>query len=251
MANEKNEILLKYEEEARSLDNQDWLQRGNEIRVPEGEAAHYFVARKVSMALKMRPHQRDWDAHEIGCSFGQMTALLCREYDAITASDLSPSSVGLARKRFDYYNLNNVDFMVADVENMTNIANCQFDIIYTFSTVRFCNNRDVAMKEIYRTLRPGGWVVIDFPNRWSPWHFAIKPLLGIRKHVHDHLFSRNEAMELVKNAGFIIDGIEQFLFTSRRTPGYLLPFFKVFDRIFEGTFLRRFAGIIMISARRP
>lgn len=248
---EKNEILLKYDTEARALDHQDWIEKGSDIRVPEGDAALYFVARKVRMALKMCPSRRDWDAHEIGCSFGQMTSLLCKEYDAMTASDLSPASVDLARKRFAYYKLNNVSFMVADVENMDNIADSQYDIIYSFSTIRFCKHRDIALREIYRTLRPGGCVVLDFPNKWSPWHVAIKPLLGIRKHVHDHLFSRDEAMLLVESAGFVIDEVQEFLFTSRRTPGYLLPLFKGIDRIFERTFLRRFAGIIMISARRP
>ena len=134
---------------------------------------------------------------------------------------------------------------------MSDIPDGAYDIIYSFSTIRFSRRPDVAMKEIHRTLKPGGYAVIDFPNRRSPWHLLLKPLLGIRKHMHDHLYTKDEAVRLVRDAGFIVEGVEEFLFTSRRLPRYLLPAFRMFDRLLEPTFLRRFAGIIMIAARRP
>lgn len=104
------------------------------------------------------------------------------------------------------------------------------------------------MSAIKSKLRPGGIAIIDFPNRKSPWHSWLKPLMGIAPHIHDRLYMINEAADLFEKAGFTIEHTVCFLFTSRRLPSPLLPVFIIADFVLERLpLINRFAGIIMIK----
>ncbi len=247
----KDDIIKLYDDEAASYDNAEWMARGDSARVPESAASLYFIGRKVEKALELSPKNRAARAHEIGCSFGHMTSLLAKEYDRLTASDISPKSIEIARKRLAHYGVSNVTFEVADAEALTPFPDSSFDITYSFSTIRFCPNPEKALTEIHRTLAPGGTLVVDFPNRYSPWHFLLKPLSGIRPHMHDTLYSKRTAADLLASAGFVDIAVVPFLFTTKRLPNALLPLFRLIDRVFERTPLRNFAGIIMVRAKKP
>ncbi len=246
----KDDIITLYDDEAASFNNTEWLSRGNSARVPESPASLYFIGRKVEKALELSPRNRESRVHEIGCSFGHMTSLLAKEYDRLTASDISPKSVEIARKRLEKYGVTNVTFEVADAEELVQFQDGSFDITYSFSTIRFCPDPKKALREIHRTLAPGGTLVVDFPNKYSPWHFILKPLTGIRPHVHDTLYSRKTAVDLLESAGFVDIEAVTFLFTTKRLPSPLLPLFRLIDRIFERTALRNLAGIIMVKAKK-
>jgi SAM-dependent methyltransferase len=247
----KRAMIARYDAEAEGHDTEDWMESGGSARVPESRAAHYFIDRKVRMALALSTPQRHWRAHEIGCSFGHMTSLLAHAFDHLTASDLSPRSVDIARRRLIRHGIGNVDVVTADAELLDGFADASFDVTYSFSTIRFCPHPDRALAAIRRTLAPGGRLVVDFPNRHSPWHLLIKSVAGIRRHDHDHLYTKREAIRLVQEAGFVDVRAVEFLFTTKRLPNAVLPLFRFADRILESTPLRCLAGIVMVSARRP
>ena len=248
----KKELVSKYDAEAEDFDTEAWLQEGDSVRVPESRSAWYFVERKVRRALELVPPARTWRAHEIGCSFGQMTSLLSREFDTLLASDISPRSVAIARKRLQRYGIHNVSLLQADAERLEMIRDASFEVVYSFSTIRFCPRPEQALREIRRTLVRGGAVVVDFPNARSPWHSLLKPILGIRPHAHDRLYTAAEAAALLREAGFTEVRAITFLFTSRRLPALFLPLFKAIDAIGERIpLLRSFAGIIMVCGRNP
>ena len=58
-------------------------------------------------------------------------------------------------------------------------------------------------------------------------------------------------MQLFTNAGFRVEDVKQFLFTTKRLPAALLPLSKAVDVTFERLGpLRRLAGIIMVKGVR-
>jgi len=245
----KADILAKYNGEASELDNAEWLRAGDSARVPESRASHYFIDRKVTEALKLAgtSASQESKALEIGCSFGHMTSLLATRFKDLTAVDLSPDSVAVARERLTHYGITNVSFVVDDAESLAKLPDEAFDVVFSFSTIRFCPNPQAALNSIHRKLRRGGVAIIDFPNKYSPWHGAIKSLLGIAPHVHDTLYTRPQAVQLFENAGFKVEGVKQFLFTTKRLPAVLLPLSKAADALLERVGpLCRLAGIIMV-----
>jgi ubiquinone/menaquinone biosynthesis C-methylase UbiE len=250
----KADMLAKYNGEANELNNAEWLAAGNSVRVPESKASFYFIERKVTEALKLAGASASQESKvlEIGCSFGHMTSLLAARFKDLTAVDLSPDSVEVARKRLTHYGITHVSFIVDDAESLAKLPDGAFDLVFSFSTIRFCPNPQAAMNSICKKLRRGGVAIIDFPNKYSPWHGAIKGLLGIAPHPHDHLYTRPQAVKLFESAGFKVEGIKQFLFTTKRLPTVLLPFSKAVDMVFERVGpLCRLAGIIMVKGVKP
>ncbi len=249
----KKAIIEKYNREAREKDTEQWLEQGRDPRVPEGKAAHYFIDRKVREALNLctadLPSCRE--ALEIGCSFGHMTSLLAEHFERLTAVDISPESVAIAEKRMRRYGIANVRFVADDAEVLSSIPDEAFDAVFSFSTVRFCPDPAAALASMRAKLRPGGVAIVDFPNRHSPWHLFVKSILGIRKHINDRLYTAREAEQLFRDAGFEVERVKLFLFTTRRLPASLLPFFKVADFILERVPpFPRLAGIIMVKGRK-
>jgi ubiquinone/menaquinone biosynthesis C-methylase UbiE len=246
----KQKIISQYDQEALEKNNNDWLLKGGTERVPESPASHYFIDRKVSTALTMCANDLSVESNvlEVGCSFGHMTALLSRRFTSLTAVDISPESVKIAEKRLRHYGIRNVQFVVDDAETLSHLPDNTFDAVFSFSTVRFCPQPHEALKSIYKKLRPGGIAIIDFPNRFSPWHIIVKKAAGINKHLFDHLFSTADAQALFRDAGFVIRSTRRFLFTSKRLPSELLFLSKIIEAILErAPFLSHFAGIIMIK----
>ncbi len=249
----KQKIILKYDQEAKEKSNSDWLQKGGTERVPESQASHYFIDRKVNEALSMCKKDAFYEskALEIGCSFGHMTALLSKKFKSLTAVDISPESIKIAEKRLTHYGIQNVTFITDDAENLSNLPDNTFDIVFSFSTIRFCPSPKEALKAIYNKLKPGGIAIIDFPNRYSPWHLFVKKAVGVNRHIFDHLFSVSEVKALFRDAGFAVRQSKSFLFTSKRLPSALLTFFKIAEYILERIpFISHFAGIIMVKGRK-
>ena len=249
----KQEIINKYEKEAKEKNCEEWFALGNTVRVPENKASHYFVERKVSEALSLldKNTTRSSSVLEIGCSVGHMTPLLARNFDTLTALDISRTSVEIASKRLARYGFTNVNFLVDDAEELKNVPDSSFDIIFSFSTIRFCPNQEKALRAIHLKLRSNGIAVIDFPNRFSPWHLFIKAISGIRKHKHDNLYSEKQLAEIFSKCGFKVEKMKTFLFTTKRLPSIFLPLFKFIDFTFERIpLICKLGGIIIIKARK-
>ena len=252
-SDKKQKIIEKYEREAKEKISEEWLSLGGSARVPESKASHYFIDRKVEEALKLLDKNMSNSATilEIGCSFGHMTSLLASKFDSITALDISPTSVEIASKRLAKYGVNNARFIVDDVEKLENVADDSYDVIFSFSTIRFCPNQEKALRSIYSKLHAGGVAIIDFPNHYSPWHLFFKKIFRIEKHVHDNLYSEKQLVEIFTKCHFRIEKMKTFLFTTKRLPALILPLFKAIDFTFERIpVLCKFGGIIIVKARK-
>ncbi|MBN1578271.1 MAG: class I SAM-dependent methyltransferase [Chitinispirillaceae bacterium] len=242
----KRDIIAKYEEEAAQRDQDRWYAEGSSPRVPESKASHYFIDRKVNEALSYCSSCRpDLRVLEIGCSFGHMTFPLSRKFSFLTAMDLSPRSVEIAKRRLNRYGITNVAFVSDDAETMRSFPDNSFDVVFSFSTIRFCPNPENALASIYAKLDANGIVIVDFPNNFSPWHLLIKPLI-VKRHIHDHLYTELTVKKMIENAGFKNVETKVFLFTTKRLPDALLPLGRLLDAVFERLpMVKRLGGIIM------
>jgi len=216
----------------------------------QSPAGYYFMWRKIKTVLYLGGFSEGDELLEVGCANGPYTFELARFGFKMTGLDLSVKNIEEANKRAKVNDISNVKFIVGDAENLLFQDNT-FEGIISLSTLRYVPNPQKAIKEIYRVVQKGKNIVIDFPNKRSPWFNYLKPWLMGKKHIHDHQYTANEIKQMLQNAGFREIEAKRILYTPKATPSAMLGFMKGVDFIGERLpFINEFAAIIVCKGRK-
>ncbi len=218
----------------------------------ETQAGKYFMWRKINKALELGSFKCGSHLLEIGCANGHYTIEFAKMGFSITGVDLSGKCILEAEKRATKLKLHNIKYITGDAEKLSNISDNSFDGVISFSSFRYFPNPQDAVNELFRVVKKGSNIVIDFPNIMSPWFNYLKPWLCGSKHVHihDHHYSTKTVNLFLKNAGFKNICIKRILFTPNLIGPNLLKIMKIVDVVCEATPINRFAGILMCKATK-
>lgn len=104
---------------------------------------------------------------ELGSGAGEMTTLLARSGAHVTAVDLSPASVALARRRARLHGVDGaIDFVVAAGESLPLVSE-RFDVVVGKAVLHHLDASRAA-PELHRVLRPGGRAAFAEPLGTNP-----------------------------------------------------------------------------------
>ena len=94
---------------------------------------------------------------EIGCGIGTDTISFARAGADVTAVDLSPRSLDIARSRAAVFGLSDrVRFHCADAENLSSQVPVEpFDLVYSFGVIHHSPHPDRIVAQLRRYLPPG------------------------------------------------------------------------------------------------
>ncbi len=99
--------------------------------------------------------------------------------------------------------------------------NDTFDCLYTMGTVEHFPDYDIAVRELFRVLKPHGRAIIGVPNKLDPF---LRPLLvwllnsvGLYAYGREKSFTRRALRRLLESAGFRVTAQTGLLFM----PGWL------------------------------
>lgn len=140
---------------------------------------------------------------DIACGGGEGTALLAEAAPSarIVGLDIDAGLIGDAEKNF---NLPNLQYVTGDARR-TPFRGGKFDCVISFHTVEHFSGADqkIFLGELCRILQPGGKACIATPDR-DVW--ALQGIAGAQE---DHIkeLNQKEFAELVREAGFAIDGM--------------------------------------------
>lgn len=117
---------------------------------------------------------------DVGCGPGVLAgALLARGYD-VWGVDAAPSMIEQCWRRFG--SLDRQRFAVADATRYA-LPDAAFDAVVCTGVIDRLPDADAAVREMARVLRPGGTLVIAFPNLLSPYaswkNYAYYPALAL------------------------------------------------------------------------
>lgn len=147
----------------------------------------------------------------------------------ITISDINPSMLAEGRKRSlktSYANSSRLDFLVANAEHLDMIEDGSVDLYTVAFGIRNFTNKEKALREAHRVLKPGGlFACLEFSGVTNPlfdavykrWSFGAIPLIGQLvagdRASYQYLvesiarFPKQEQFrDMIQDAGFIVPG---------------------------------------------
>jgi 2-polyprenyl-3-methyl-5-hydroxy-6-metoxy-1,4-benzoquinol methylase len=189
----------------------------------EVEARKYFVEPHIP-GFAQFSRWRGKRVLELGCGIGTDTVGFAREGAAVTACDLSPVSLSLARQHAAAMGVDDrISFVEANGENLSeHVAVEPYDLVYAFGVVHHSPRPELVVRELARYLAPGGTLKLMVYHRASTKVLAIRvtearisrrqldAAVARRSEAQTgcpvtYTYSRREARELVERADIEVD----------------------------------------------
>ncbi|DAC72286.1 MAG TPA: class I SAM-dependent methyltransferase [Thermoplasmata archaeon] len=175
---------------------------------------------------------------DIGCGNGRHL-LPCAAYCShVVGVDISPKLLRIIQKKLQSTTLSNVSLVHADAVQMP-FADNQLDAILFIASlhnIQGKQNRNTALKEIARVLKPNGVALISVWSRWQEryYKYFLKQLIvdpggfgdiNVYWRQHNlniprfyHLYSKGEFLRELKGAGFRISNVRPLKIHAKRFP---------------------------------
>ena len=103
---------------------------------------------------------------EIGCGAGVLTAQLVRFGYSVEAVDAAPTMVELTLQNAVHNGLaDRVQVSLGDVHDLP-FQKDRFDLVVAVGVIPWLHHEDLAMLEMKRVLKPGGYLIVTADNDW-------------------------------------------------------------------------------------
>ena len=212
----------------------------------ETPAGRFRWARRVKM-LTSHLHQGQ-SVLELGCGTGYFTRELAATRAEVTAIDISPELLAVARQECSS---GNVRFAIQNAYAMT-FPDETFDSVVGSSVLHHLEI-EAALREIQRVLKADGSIYFTEPNMMNPQIAVQKNVPGVKQRLGDSpdetAFFRWPLKRELERAGFRMVQIRPFDFLHPRIAPSWIPTVQNFGSFLEKMpLLREIAGSLYISA---
>lgn len=207
------------------------------------------VKRRAQYFLELTGMNSKHYVLEIGCGTGIFTSNIAKSGAKIIAVDLSNALLNIAKHK----NIDNCNFQQVDVHRLP-YKNNSFDIILGSSVLHHLDMK-IALKEIFRTLKPSGQIVFAEPNMLNPQILIQKNIPFIKEKAGDSpdetAIIRWQIAKTMKSLGFININIFPYDFLHPGTPIFLINAVQGIGRLIEKIpLLKEIAGSLIIYAQK-
>jgi ubiquinone/menaquinone biosynthesis C-methylase UbiE len=185
---------------------------------------------------------------EIGCGTGFFTQEIIKKHVKLTAIDISPELIEVAKNIIIDTNL---EFVIENAYKMT-FPDHTFDAVIGSSVIHHLDV-DLALNEFYRVLKPGGFIAFTEPNMLNP-QIALKRNIPVIKKAmgnspDETAFFIWSIKKKLKKAGFSVIEIVPFDFLHPKIPkkliNILLPLTALAEKI---PLFKHISGSLYIKA---
>jgi ubiquinone/menaquinone biosynthesis C-methylase UbiE len=185
---------------------------------------------------------------EIGCGTGFFTQEIIKKKVQLTAIDISPDLLELAKS---YISDPDLEFRLENAYQMT-FANQSFDAVVGSSVLHHLEV-DQALKEFYRVLKPGGYIAFTEPNMLNPQIAMERNIPAVKKAMgnspDETAFFIWSIRKKLKNTGFTNIEVVPFDFLHPSIPKSLIPIMLPLTGIAEKIpLLKHISGSLFIKA---
>lgn len=184
---------------------------------------------------------------ELGCGSGTFSKIFAESGISLTALDLSPDMVALARRNLVSTKVTVLQESFEDYEPSEPLDGV------IGSSILHHLELERTLKKIYRILNPGGIMSFAEPNMLNPQVYLERRFRKFFSHISpdETAYYRGDLRKALLRTGFKISQITPFDWLHPATPEALIPFVSSLGLVIEKIpLLREFAGSLLIRARK-
>jgi len=126
----------------------------------------YFVEPHIKRFVEFE-NWKGKDVLEIGCGIGTDSVEFALSGARVTAVELSPKSLEIARRRFEVYGLQGEFIEVSAEELSKKVRVRPYDLIYSFGVIHHTPNPEKVFEEIKKYCRQNTQIKIMLYAKWS------------------------------------------------------------------------------------
>jgi SAM-dependent methyltransferase len=128
---------------------------------------------------------------ELGCGTGSTALRLAPLAEQYIATDYSAEMIAIAREKQAGTDLENLDFRVAKIGN-DDLPEGPFDAVIAFNVLHLLPDRQLALREIFDLLSPGGLLISKTPCLGGVYRL-LQPVVAAL-----HLFGKAPKLEFLR-----------------------------------------------------
>jgi ubiquinone/menaquinone biosynthesis C-methylase UbiE len=210
-----------------------------------GEAGSIRRDRRVAFLTQGIPASSS--VLEVGAGGGVFTADLTSRFSDVTAIDIAPEHLRLARERAPQARFREMD------AHQLQFPAQSFDAVLGVSILHHLE-AERALREWFRVLKPGGALRLSEPNLMNPQIFLQKNIPILKRMAGDspdeYAFLSWRLADMLRQVGFSDVRVEPFEFLHPATPPALITVVLSIEGWLARTPLQQFAGSLLVSATR-
>lgn len=171
----KDSVKKYYEEEAEDYDRLFYVEQGS---YPTLMYRHNYILGMVD-ELNL---PSDATVLDIGCGPGEMVKDLAVEERTIHGIDIAQEMIDIAVERMERAgkNLEKIVLGVGDIEAL-DYPDQYFDLIVVSGVIEYLDDDVKWMREIQRTTKPGGYLIVNVTNKYAIRKWTSQPLERLKK----------------------------------------------------------------------
>lgn len=194
---------------------------------------------------------------DVGAGTGRFVIPFAKKGYDTYGIDISENMLQIAKNKAG--DLPNLHLEKANAKNIPFPDN-YFDFITSYRVLIHIPDYEIVVKEMYRILKPDGYVLVEFNNKYSLSGIGkllrqLRKMLGVPEETDTQLVSRSELFDSFSDMGFEIEKIYHQFFISevlyRYLPKQTLKLVKMVDVVLSNSILGNVATRSIVLARKP
>ncbi len=109
---------------------------------------------------------------DVGCGHGGIAVALAKQGALLTAVDIDPERIAVLEKMAEKENVK-IAAHCTSVEDFS--TNEKYDAIILADVLEHVSDYRLLITTLYEKLKPGGWLYLTTPNKWSVFNFFCDP----------------------------------------------------------------------------
>ena len=225
--------------------------RAAQVWGQHGRAGQLRVVRRAGLLAVSVGLSAGTRALELGCGTGEYTQRLAAYGAALTALDLVPELLAVARDR---PGVERVALLQGDAEQLP-LPDASLDAVVGNAVLHHLR-LGPALAEVTRVLRAGGRCAFTEPNMLNPQVAIQKNVPPVKRWLgdtpHETAFFHWQIRGALERAGLEVERITPFDFLHPAIPDRAVPLARHLEAGLERTpFVSQIAGSLLIVTRRP